>query len=133
MAIFNADPAPDNGDGEGMSLRKICKLLNDAFGGGAASPGPAPRRAAFVDKSGTCTGASQIVSAANTGRNYFTYQNPSGNAGTQWVSLIGGTAVAHSPCIEVKPGQGLALKGVLPTAAITMIGTNTEKFTAYEA
>ncbi len=91
------------------------------------------RRGTLVGKSGTCNGASQTVAAANAERSYFSFQNPSGNSGTMWVDPLGGTAASGSPRIEVEPGKGFAWTGeAVPTNAITVIGTNGEKWTAYE-
>ncbi len=91
------------------------------------------RRGTLVSKSSTCNGASQSVASANAARSYFSFQNPSGNSGTMWVDPLGGTAASGSPRIEVEPGKGFAWSGdAVPTNAITVIGTNGEKWTAYE-
>ncbi len=91
------------------------------------------RRGTLVSKSGTCNGTSQTVAAANSSRSYFSFQNPSGNSGTMWADPLGGTAASGSPRIEVEPGKGFAWTGeAVPTNAITVIGTNGEKWTAYE-
>lgn len=102
-----------------------------ALGGGGG--GAAQAKGAVVSRSGTCTGISQTIAEIKTDRGFFSFQNPSGNSGTMWVDPLGGAAAANSPRIEVKPGQGFKWdSGFIPTNKITVIGTNGEKWTAYE-
>jgi hypothetical protein len=96
-------------------------MANQAIPGGA-----------LVDGSGTLTGATQQVFAANGGRQYLLIQNIDATNAV-WVNF-GIAAVADQPSIKLAAGASMeysaAGTGVVPTAAVNVIGTAASKFTA---
>ncbi len=85
----------------------------------------------MTDRSGTCSGSSQTVMAANGNRRFIFFQNVGANA--MWVQF-GGAAVADSPSIKVAAGLALPFTGnFCPTEAMTVIGTAADKWVSKEA
>lgn len=90
--------------------------------------------AGFLDGSAALTGSTQQVFAAKPERQYLFIQNIDGT-NALWVNF-GVAAVADKPSIKVAAGASLeyspAGTGVVPTAAVNVIGTSSSKFVAKE-
>lgn len=82
----------------------------------------------------SATGSSEEVFAQNTGRQYLLLQNIS--ATDFWVDF-GTAAVADEPSIKIAAGDALEFSaggtGVVPTAAVNVIGTAAAKLVAKQA
>lgn len=77
------------------------------------------------------SGSSQTLANANPARKKLILKNGAANAG---VNLKGGTAaIGDAETITLLPYEGLVLSGKeCPLGAITVIGTSTNYFSAYE-
>jgi hypothetical protein len=89
-----------------------------------------PYQGTLTDKSGSATGVSSQVAAANATRKYFYIQC---QAGTIWMNF-GVAAVASQPSIKLNAGDSFTMEGTfISTQAINVIsGGGTRDYTAKE-
>lgn len=84
----------------------------------------------ILDGSGTCTGATQQVFAANTNRQYLFIEN----TGTTNLYVDFGVAATTTSGEEVLPGGTLIFEtNFIPSEAVNVIGTSTQPFVAKQA
>lgn len=76
------------------------------------------------------TGASQPVVAAGDGDNLIFMQAPSGNAGTIWINLAGGTAVVGSG-VPILPGGYVTIQPGIANAITGIAATPNDDLTVY--
>lgn len=100
----------------------MLSVLISALGSLICTRGP------LADGSGTCTGSTQAVFAANASRRYLLIQNISDTA--IYVNF-GADADTDSHSVKLAAGDTLVFEtGFVPTSAVNILGTATKKFVA---
>lgn len=113
----------------GRMLLFVAILLPGVAWGQAGGSSPAVGATA-IDRSGTTTGASQVVMAANSGRVYCEIQSLTVDL---WVSIAGTAATSTAGSYWLPSGSLFKCPTpTAPTGAISVIGSSGAPFTATE-